>query len=247
MVVAEPSLRARLDHVSMAFGTFHALTDIDLFIRSGEIVVVLGENGAGKTTMCRILATSLRPTQGEVQVNGVDALNDPHAARRNIGIVLTEERSFYWRITARQNLEFFGVTAGCNRKQALELAAVAMDRVKLIDKADVRVSHYSAGMRSRLLLARALLLDPPLLILDEATRSLDPVAAEYTQGLVRELAAEGRGVLYATHDLHEAASLAHRIIVLHRGHVVNELEPPFRADELGVMLATVLGERGSVT
>lgn len=143
------------------------------------------------------------------------------AARRSLGVMIGDERSHYWRITGRQNLEFFAALYGIPRSESADRAALLLDSVDLVDAADRRVLGYSSGMRARLSLARALLADPPLLLLDEPTRNLDPLAASNFRESAIELAGErGTGILFATHDLHEAAAISTRILALSAGKIV---------------------------
>jgi ABC-2 type transport system ATP-binding protein len=207
--------------VTKRFGPSLALDSVDLEVAPGHVTALLGRNGAGKSTLIRIIATSVLPDGGAVRVNGVDAVADPKAARSHIGLVLGEERSYFWRLSGQQNLEFFAALHGLRRPAARRAAEAALGAVGLAEVAKRRADRYSTGMRSRLGIARALLGSPSVLLLDEPTRSLDPAAASEVRTLVRDLV-ERRGVsvLLATHDLHEAAALANEVVVLLQGRVV---------------------------
>lgn len=202
------------------FKDLQALAGLDLDVSPGEIVAVLGPNGAGKSTLLRILATVVLPDAGSAYVQGFDVVRQPSATRRSLGIAIGDERSWYWRLSGRHNLEFFASLYGLRRRAAATRAATLLAEFDLIEAADRRFDGYSAGMRSRLSLARALLPDPPVLLLDEPTRSLDPVAAISFRDRVLQLGhGEGKAVLLATHDLHEAAAISDRVLVLDRGKV----------------------------
>jgi ABC-2 type transport system ATP-binding protein len=182
------------------FGRVIALDGLDLDVPTGEIVALLGPNGAGKSTLLRILGTTVLPDEGTATVAGADVVADPVTARRSLGLMVGDEHALYWRLSGRENLRFFG---------------------SLADAADRRVLGYSSGMRTRLLLGRALLTDPPLLLLDEPTRNLDPVAAvEFREIALRLAEQRGAGILFATHDLHEATSIATHVAVLSAGRAV---------------------------
>jgi ABC-2 type transport system ATP-binding protein len=203
------------------FGAVVALDELDLDVRAGEIVALLGPNGAGKSTLLRTLATTVIPDEGSVEVCGVDVLADPAEGRGRVGVMIGDERSLYWRLSGRENLAFFAALHGVRRRPALARAGEVLELVGLGAAADRRVSGYSSGMRARLSLARALLPDPPVLLLDEPTRSLDPLAAGGFRETAVDLAGKRDvGILFATHDLHEAVAISDRIVVLGAGRVV---------------------------
>ena len=189
----------------------------------GEIVALLGPNGAGKSTLLRVLGTTVLPDAGAASVLEVDVVDDPVEARRRIGVMIGDERALYWRLTGRENLNFFAALHGLRRGPAAERTAELLAATGLEEAADRRVLGYSSGMRARLLLARALVADPPVLLLDEPTRNLDPLAATGFRELAMALASEqGTGILFATHDLHEAVAIATRVVALKGGRVVLE-------------------------
>jgi ABC-2 type transport system ATP-binding protein len=209
------------------FGRVVALDSLDLDVERGEIVTVLGPNGAGKSTLLRILGTLVLPDAGSASLGGVDVVSDPVVVRRRIGLLVGDERAFYWRLTGYENLRFFAALHGMRRRQAAARANELLLALGLEDAAHRRVLGYSSGMRARLLLARALLTDPPLLLLDEPTRTLDPLAASRFRDAAARLARErGAGILYATHDLHEAAAIADRVVILSAGKMVHEERGP---------------------
>jgi ABC-type multidrug transport system ATPase subunit len=203
------------------FGTVRALDHVDVTVEPGEIVTLLGENGAGKSTLMRVLATIILPDAGRALVGGIDVAAEPHAVRARVGLVLADERSLYWRIDGRANLEFFAALHGFSRPEARRRAAELLDVVGLSDAGARRVGTYSTGMRARLVIARALIGSPRVLLFDEPTRSLDPIASASVRALVTELcSAGGLATLYATHDLHEAAEIGSRSLIISRGRIV---------------------------
>lgn len=226
------------------FGGLHALRGVDLAVPWGSIVAVLGPNGAGKSTMLRILGTTVLPDAGQVQIAGHDVVTDPTAARRSLGLVLGEERSWYWRISGRHNLEFFAALHGLSRRAARARADELLRLVSLDAQADRRFDRYSSGMKARLSLARALVHEPPVLCLDEPTRTLDPVAALSFRHLVRAQAAAGRAVLFTTHDLHEAAAVASRVVVMVEGRVAAVADDNPDAAQLEHLLVTATASAG---
>jgi ABC-2 type transport system ATP-binding protein len=194
------------------------LFNLDLHVDAGEIVGLVGPNGAGKTTLIKIVSTLLTPSGGRVTVDGFDTVSAPLEVRRRLGLVLADDRSIYWRLSGRNNLEFFGAMYGLSRMEALRRSAELMERVGL-DHRDKLVFGYSSGMRARLSIARALLHRPPLLLLDEPTRALDPLATNDVGVLLRDLAGEGTAVLLSSHRIDELEQVCDRIVVLTSGVV----------------------------
>jgi ABC-2 type transport system ATP-binding protein len=203
------------------------LCGIDLTVGRGELFGLLGPNGAGKTTLLKALATLLLPDRGRVLIDGIDVTSDPLAVKRKIGFCISEERSFYYRLTARANLEFFASLCGLRgeaKRRRVEEVACEVDLSEALDR---RFSSFSSGMRQRLTVARALLADPPIVLLDEPTRAVDPVHAEAIRRLIREHLVErlGKTVILATNFLDEAWRLCDRIAVVDKGILV-ALGPP---------------------
>jgi ABC-2 type transport system ATP-binding protein len=206
--------------------TTEALDALSFQVERGEVYGVLGPNGAGKTTLMKVLATVLIPDTGNVQVLGQDIVKQAHTLRARIGVVLGEyERTFHWRLSGRQNLRFFADFYALPRREVTDRIDQVLAAVDLTDVADRMFNAYSTGMKHRLALARALLPDPELLLLDEPTAGLDPDSSGKIAQLVRERADEGTAVVYTTHRLHEAGVLCDRILVLERGKRIAEASP----------------------
>jgi ABC-2 type transport system ATP-binding protein len=199
---------------------FRAVNGIDLVVEPGEIFGLLGPNGAGKTTTMKMLATLLIPTSGTIRVLGVDPLERPREVRARLGAMLSGERSLYWKLTARENLEYFAALYHVPTHETRARIANVLAAAKLADRADDYVERYSTGMRQRLALARALLPDPPLVVLDEPTVGLDPQASRDLRDRVRELKAQGRTVLLTTHYMEEADQLCDRVAIIDHGRIV---------------------------
>ncbi len=202
-----------------------ALDGIELTIPTGEVHGLLGPNGAGKTTLCKILSTVLLPTTGKAEVLGYDVVRHTAAVRPLIGIVFGGERGLYLRLTAQQNLRYWGALYGLGTRQARLRADELIERVGLTDRANDPVEGYSRGMKQRLHLARGLVGDPPVLLLDEPTTGMDPVAARDFRRLVTELRGEGRTILLTTHDMAEAEAVCDRVSLIDNGRLVATERP----------------------
>jgi ABC-2 type transport system ATP-binding protein len=206
-------------NVTRRFGRKVALEDVGLEVDAGELHALLGPNGAGKTTLIRILLGLLEPTKGVVQLLGQGLGRHGKELRHLVGFVPSGDRSFYLRISGLENLVFFARLQGLTRRRALERSHEVLEHVGLADAAKERVGVYSHGMQKRLSVARALLGQPKLLLIDEATHDLDPEGAERVRTLVRVACAEGSAVIWATQRLDEIRGLADRVTLLHRGRV----------------------------
>jgi ABC-2 type transport system ATP-binding protein len=202
-----------------------ALDGLSLAIPDGEAHGLLGPNGAGKTTLCRILSTVLLPTSGTARVAGLDVVTDTAAVRRTIGIVFGGERGLYNRLTARQNLLYWSSLFHMRTRDAKPRVEQLLERTGLADRADERVETYSRGMKQRLHLARGLIHDPKVVILDEPTVGMDPVAAHDFRALVGELRADGRTLLLTTHDMAEAEAVCDRVSLIDEGKLLGTEQP----------------------
>jgi ABC-2 type transport system ATP-binding protein len=197
-----------------------ALDGVSLSIPVGEVHGLLGPNGAGKTTLVKILSTVLLPTGGRAFVSGHDVVTETKAVRPLIGIVFGGERGLYTRLSARQNLEYWGALYRLSGSQIKARSAALLERVGLTERADQRVEEFSRGMKQRLHLARGLMGDARVLFLDEPTTGMDPLAAREFRTLIGELKGEGRTILLTTHDMVEAETVCDRVTLIDRGRIL---------------------------
>jgi ABC-2 type transport system ATP-binding protein len=189
-------------------------------VKTGEIFGLLGPNGAGKTTLLKILSCLVLPDAGRAELYGCDVRHEDKVKFR-LGLVHSDERSFYWRLSGRDNLRFFARLYDVPGKRINARIDELLHKVDLTEAAPRRFSDYSSGMKQRLAIARALLHDPPILLMDEPTRSLDPAASLSLRALIRDelKGRDGKTVLLATHNLREAEALCDRIAILVAGTV----------------------------
>lgn len=196
------------------------LRGVDLQVRAGEVVALLGRNGSGKTTLLRVAATALRPSRGVVELFGVDAVATPRAVRPWVG-VLGHQAGLYDELTAAENLAFSLRMAG--QEAAATRIRVVLANVSLHAEADELVRGFSAGMRRRLALARLMLRPPRLLLLDEPFASFDDDGVEAVNAFAQGVARGGGAVLVATHDLARGAGIFHRAVRIEEGRAVPHL------------------------
>jgi ABC-2 type transport system ATP-binding protein len=214
-----------------------ALSEVNVSVREGEFFALLGPNGAGKTTLIKILSTLILPSSGKAFVGGFDVATHDWEVRKKIGYVVSDERSFYWRLTGRQNLTFFSALNNLSSADAATRITRLLQLVGLEQDADRMFKDYSTGMRQKLAIARGLLTDPDVIFMDEPTKALDPIVAHHVRELVKErvMGERKRSVLYATHNLQEAEELSDRLAIISDGTIqyagtVADLRKKYRHD-----------------
>ncbi len=207
------------ENLSKQFNDFLAVDRVNLSVHPGEVLALLGPNGAGKTTTLRMLTSVLRPSLGWARVAGYDVVQQADKVRAAVGI-LTEQHGLYGRMTADEYLDFFGqvyrMSASQRKRRTNELLyqyGLAGDRKK-------RIGEYSKGMRQKLALSRALLHDPPVLLMDEPTSAMDPESARLVRDAIHGLRNARRAIIICTHNLAEAEELADQIAIIHMGKII---------------------------
>ncbi len=203
-----------------------AVKEVSLKIDSGEIIGLLGINGAGKTTTIKMLTTLLSPTSGTYLIDNIDGVKNPRSVKKIINMVAGGERMIYWRLTAYENLWYYGQLYGIDNKLLKERINMLLKLVGLYEKKNVPVETYSKGMKQRLQIARGLINDPKYIFMDEPTIGLDAVVAkelrEYTKRLAKE---EGKGILLTSHYMGEIEELCDYIYILNNGETIKEGTP----------------------
>jgi ABC-2 type transport system ATP-binding protein len=197
-----------------------ALKDVSFSAGTAEVLVLLGPNGSGKTTALKLISTMLLPDAGSVRVSGFDARRDAARVRQQVGIAVAAERSFFPRLSAHENLDFFAALDEVPRSERAHRIKEVLRDTGLEEQADTLVMKFSSGMYQRLGIARALVKRPSVLLLDEPTRSLDAATTAHFWATIRALARQQNAVLLATHNFAEAAAVADRLLLLHRGELL---------------------------
>jgi ABC-2 type transport system ATP-binding protein len=205
--------------LSKQFGDFWAVDGVSLDVQPGEVLVLLGQNGAGKTTTVRMLTAVLSPTRGWAKVGGFDVTREPTKVRSIVG-VLTEQHGLYARMTAEEYLDYFGQVYDIADDVRKPRIAHLLAYFGLSQAAKRRTGEYSKGMRQKLALARALIHEPPVLLLDEPTSAMDPESARLVRDHIADLRSSQRAIVICTHNLTEAEYLADKIAIIYQGRTI---------------------------
>ncbi|MEO0136958.1 MAG: ABC transporter ATP-binding protein [candidate division WOR-3 bacterium] len=204
-----------------------AVDGVSFEIREGELFGLLGPNGAGKTTLIKCISTLLIPDGGTAIVGGCDVLKDPLGVRKKIGVLTGGERSLYWKLSAIDNLKYFGALYGVPKNKLKERIDFLLELMDLKDRANENVEKFSSGMKQKLAIARALIHDPPILLIDEPTLGLDPYFARFIRQFIKEELSHKlkKTILLTTHYMDEADELCDRVAFMNRGRI-NALDTP---------------------
>ena len=201
------------------FDSFKAVEGINLSVPPGKVLALLGQNGAGKTTTVRMLTSILTPTRGWARISGYDVVEKPAQVRASVG-VLTEMHGLYTRMTALEYLQFFGEVYGLDTARRQKRIDDLLNYFGLAVAAKRRTGEYSKGMRQKLALARALIHEPPVLLLDEPTSAMDPESAQLVRDEIARLKSSQRSIIICTHNLVEAEMLADSIAIIYHGRIL---------------------------
>jgi ABC-2 type transport system ATP-binding protein len=207
------------EDLTKKFDDFLAVDGVSFSVKAGEVLVLLGPNGAGKTTTVRMLTSILRPTRGHASIAGYDVVTQADQVRASVG-VLTEHHGLYGRMNANEYLLFFASLYKLDQKVAKERIGRLLERFGLETVQRKRLGEYSKGMRQKLSLVRALLHEPPVLLLDEPTSAMDPESARIVRDAIQDLKDEKRTIILCTHNLVEAEKLADQIAIIRRGKII---------------------------
>ena len=209
----------RIEHLHKRFGEVRAVDGVSFSAEDGAVTGLLGPNGAGKTTTLRMLYTLMRPDEGRIVVDGIDAVTDPAGARFALG-VLPDQSGLYPRLTAREHIEYFGELQGVTGAELRRRIEHLLKMLDMSEIADRRVAGFSHGERTKTALARAIVHGPKNVLLDEPTNGLDVMSTRAVREIIRRLKGEGHTVLFSSHVMQEVSALCDRIVVIARGKIV---------------------------
>lgn len=236
--------------VSKRFKEIAAVQHVSFRVEAGEVYGLLGENGAGKTTTMRMMATVLTPTEGDIEISGFSVRQQPLEVRRRIGILFGGDVGLYSRLTARENIAYFGRLYGLEQAR-LEERIDSLSRLLEMDVfLDRRVDAFSRGMKQKVAIARTLVHDPDVILLDEPTTGLDVTAATIFRRMVRKLQEEGKTILFSSHNMGEINKLCKRVALMHKGKLrfaggLDALREQFGTEDLDdIFMAVVEGSEG---
>lgn len=232
--------------VSKRFGSFVAVDQLSFSVLPGEVLGLLGENGAGKTTTMRMVATLLAPSDGDIRVNGFSVRTESMSVQKQIGLLFGGDVGLYARLTARENIQYFGKLYGLAGDHLARRVNQLSEILGMEDFLDRRVGPFSRGMKQKVAIARALVHDPQVILFDEPTTGLDVTAAHVFRKLMEKLRDEGKTILFSSHNMAEVEKLCGRIVVLHKGKqlysgTVSELRETCRMTDLDEIFMHLVG------
>lgn len=221
---------------SKRFGTLEAVSQLSFTVKPGEVVGLLGENGAGKTTTMRLISGILQPSDGEIRIGGILTSTEPLTARKQVGLLFGGDVGLYGRLTAWENIAYFGRLYGMGEQLLQGRIAQASEKLGMESYVRKRVAGFSRGMRQKVAIARALVHDPPVVLLDEPTTGLDVSGALVFRELIAQLRQEGKAILVSSHNMSEVKKLCDRVVIMHKGRIrfqgtIEEWRAPYDSDD----------------
>lgn len=238
-----------LHGLSKRFKEVQAVDDLSFEVKGGEIFGLLGENGAGKTTTLRILATMLKPTSGTANICNFDIIKQPLEVRRHIGILFGGEAGLYDRLTARENIAYFGKLNDMDDEVLNKRIDMLCHTLEMDEFIDRKVGKFSKGMKQKVTIARAIVHDPEVMLLDEPTVGLDVTAARTLQDFIAQCRDQGKAVIFSSHIMSEVERLCDRIGVIHKGRLkdigsIEELKERYNNSNLEDVFIQLTGGEG---
>lgn len=209
-------------NLSKSFKDVQAVKGVSFTVNKGEIVGLLGENGAGKTTTLRMLATMLKPTEGNAKINGYSILDNPQKVRGEIGILFGGDVGLYDRLTVVENIKYFAQLNGMNPKEAEDSINYLVEELELKDYMTRRVGKLSRGMKQKVSIARSIVHKPTVMLFDEPTTGLDVTAAKLVHDFILNCKKQNKAIIFSSHSMQEVEKLCDRIIVINKGSIIDE-------------------------
>ncbi len=224
-----------------------AVNSISFTVEDGVVFGLLGENGAGKTTTLRMLATMLKPTNGTAVINGYDIVKEPAGVRKEIGILFGGETGLYDRLTARENIEYFGLLNGMDKREidsSIELLSKRLDMEEYLDK---KAGKFSKGMKQKVSLARSIIHNPSIMFFDEPTSGLDVTAVRIVHQFIRELKTQGKTIIFSSHSMNEVEKLCDEVGIINKGKLIEvskleDLKDKYEEDNLEEIFVSLVGD-----
>ena len=205
-----------------SFKNVDAVKGISFEVKKGEIVGLLGENGAGKTTTLRMLATMLKPTGGDALINNHSVIKEPSKVRGEIGILFGGEIGLYDRLTAKENIAYFGELNGMNKAEIDKSISELSELLGMEEFIDRRVGKFSRGMKQKVAIARSIVHRPSVMLFDEPTTGLDVTAAKIVQDFILKCKKDDKAIIFSSHSMQEVEKLCDRVVIIHKGAIVAE-------------------------
>lgn len=234
--------------LSKSFKAVEAVKNISFEVKKATVFGLLGENGAGKTTTLRIIATMLKPTDGTVLIDGVDLLTDSEGVRSKIGILFGGETGLYDRLTARENIEYFGLLNGMTKEEVSRRIDELSNLLDMDDYLDRRAGKFSKGMKQKVSIARSIVHDPEIMLFDEPTSGLDVTAVRIVHEFIKRLKEQGKTIIFSSHSMNEVEKLCDVVGIIHKGEIVEvatvkSLKEKYNDMELEDIFVELVGDK----
>lgn len=235
-------------NLTKQFKEVKAVDNLSFNINEGEIVGLLGENGAGKTTTLRIISTMIKCTSGTVKVSGFDINKEPSKVRNEIGILFGGEVGLYDRLTARENIKYFAELNGMTKEAADKSIEDLSDRLEMKEYLDRRVGKFSRGMKQKVAIARSIVHEPKVVLLDEPTAGLDVTSSRLIHDFIKHCKKENKAIVFSSHSMQEVEKLCDRIIIIHKGKTleqgtISELKQKYNNNDMEEIFMSLVGDK----
>lgn len=238
----------KVEKICKRFKNINAVNQVSFNVEKGTVFGLLGENGAGKTTTLRMLATMLKPTDGTAKINGVNLLEDPEKIRSQIGILFGGETGLYDRLTARENIEYFGLLNGMDKRDIEKRIDELADMLDMKEYLDRRAGKFSKGMKQKVSIARSIVHDPNIMLFDEPTSGLDVTSIRVVHEFINKLKGQNKTIIFSSHSMGEVEKLCDKVGIIHRGEIIEvstikELKEKYEGMELEDIFVELVGDK----